>query len=391
MRSKLLSIKVFLTVCLMCIIGGGNCAWAQETYTYTKVISEDQLVAGGHYIIVNEDAGAALGYQKSSNRGAFTGVTFENNEAIIAQENIATTSSENAKIYDLILGGESGAWTFYDVCNDGYLYVASTSKKSALNVQTTIDDNSKATITLAANGNATIKFVGKSTRNIIQYNSSSTLFSCYSSGQEVVQLYVRTTPLTLTTAQYGTYFTDEAFAMPEGVTGYTITAKDGENLTLNEAYTAGTTVPASTALVLKATDELTESKTFNAVVVNSTDAAPTDNLLHGTVEAAQTNVEGAAAYYKLANGDKGIGFYYGAENGAAFTNGAHKAYLAVTGTMSQMKGFSLDGMTTGINQVSTTNTVNDANIYDLNGRRIQSLGAAQKGIYIVGGKKVIVK
>ena len=143
--------------------------------------------------------------------------------------------------------------------------------------------------------------------------------------------------------------------------------------------------------MLKATDELTESKTFDAVVVNSTEVAPTGNLLHGSVAEAQTNVEGATAYYKLANGDKGLGFYYGAENGAAFNNGAHKAYLAVTGTMSQMKGFSLDGMTTGINQVSTANTVNNANIYDLNGRRIQSLGAAQKGIYIVGGKKVIVK
>lgn len=370
-------------------MGGGNCAWAQETYTYTKITSEDQLVAGGHYIIVNESAKAALGKQNNNNRSAFKSLTFNNNETTISKSDIATSSSDS-KIYDLILGGESGAWTFYDACNNGYLYAASSSANQ-LKVQTTISNNCKASITLAANGNATIKFTGTYTRNLLKYNSGSTLFSCYSSGQQVVQLYVRTTPITLTTAQYGTYFTDEAFVMPEGVTGYTITAKDGENLTLNEAYTAGTTVPASTALVLKATDELTESKTFNAVVVNSTEAAPTDNLLHGSVDEAQTSVEGATAYYKLANGDKGIGFYYGAENGAAFTNGAHKAYLAVAGTMSQMKGFSLDGMTTGINQVSTANTINDANIYDLNGRRIQSLGAAQKGIYIVGGKKVIVK
>lgn len=389
MSSKLLSIKVFLTVCLLCLIGGGNSAWAQDTYTYTKVTSEDQLVAGGHYIIVNEDASVALGKQNNKNRAEFSNITFSNNETTIAKEDIATSSS-HSKIFDLVLGGESGAWTFFDSCNNGYLYAASSSANQ-LKVQTAISNNCKASITLAANGNVTIKFLGTYTRNLLKYNSTSSLFSCYASGQDDVQLYVRTTPFTLTTAQYGTYFTTDAFVMPEGVTGYTITDKDGENLTLNEAYTAGTTVPASTALVLKATDELTESKTFNAVVVNSTETAPTDNLLHGTVEAAETNVEGATAYYKLANGDKGLGFYYGAENGAAFTNGAHKAYLAVKGNLSQMKGFSFDGMTTGINQVSTAKTNDNANIYDLNGRRIQSLGAAQKGIYIVGGKKVIVK
>lgn len=389
MSSKLLSIKVFLTVCLLCLIGGGNSAWAQDTYTYTKVTSEDQLVAGGHYIIVNEDASVALGKQNNKNRAEFSNITFSNNETTIAKEDIATSSS-HSKIFDLVLGGESGAWTFFDSCNNGYLYAASSSANQ-LKVQTAISNNCKASITLAANGNVTIKFLGTYTRNLLKYNSTSSLFSCYASGQDDVQLYVRTTPFTLTTAQYGTYFTTDAFVMPEGVTGYTITDKDGENLTLNEAYTAGTTVPASTALVLKATDELTESKTFNAVVVNSTETAPTDNLLHGTVEAAETNVEGATAYYKLANGDKGLGFYYGAENGGAFTNGAHKAYLAVKGNLSQMKGFSFDGMTTGINQISTAKANDNAHIYDLNGRRIKSLGAAQKGIYIVGGKKVIVK
>ena len=386
MSSKLLSL---FTACLLFLVGGS--AWAQDTYTYTKVTSEDQLVAGGHYIIVNDIEGVALGQQNTNNRVAIDDITFSNNETTIAKEGIASSSSDS-KVFDFVLGGESGAWTFYDTCNNGYLYAASSSK-NYLKVQTTIDDNSKASITLAANGNATIKFLGKNSRNIIKYNKSTIprLFSCYGGGQQVVQLYVRTTPFTLTTAQYGTYFTTDAFVMPEGVTGYTVTDKDGENLTLNEAYVAGTTVPASTALVLKATEELTESKTFNAVVVNSTEAAPAGNLLHGTVEEAQTNVEGATAYYKLANGDKGLGFYYGAENGGAFTNGAHKAYLAVKGNLSQMKGFSFDGMTTGINQASTAKTNDNANIYDLNGRRIQSLSTAQKGIYIVGGKKVIVK
>lgn len=360
MSSKLLSIKVSLTICLMCIIWGGNCAWAQETAVFT-FNTKDGLTALG---ITAPASG------KGTNLGTNT----------YTVNKITMSSTDGSSSSPTRIWNKSGAYTLRFYAGGSVTFTASEGYKITKIVLTGTYSNVTTSDKKFTNGTWT------GLESAVTFNGGKN-----TDVKTATITYAKTTPITLTTAQYGTYFTDEAFVMPEGVTGYTITAKDGENLTLNEAYTAGTTVPASTALVLKATDELTESKTFNAVVVNSTEVAPTDNLLHGSVDEAQTNVEGAAAYYKLANGDKGIGFYYGAENGAAFTNGAHKAYLAVAGTMSQMKGFSLDGMTTGINQVSTANTVNDANIYDLNGRRIQSLGAAQKGIYIVGGKKVIVK
>lgn len=198
---------------------------------------------------------------------------------------------------------------------------------------------------------------------------------------------------TITSAQYGTYYTEDAFVMPEGVTGYTITSEDGQTLKFNKAYVAGAVVPAKTALVLKATEKLTANKEYTYTIVNSTAVAPTDNLLHGSVAEATTNVEGAKAYYKLANPTDGLGFYYGAEGGVAFKNGAHKAYLAVmTETLSQMRGFSFDSMTTGINHVvANAEHAKSTVIYDLNGRRVNSLNAAAKGVYIVNGKKVIVK
>ena len=199
---------------------------------------------------------------------------------------------------------------------------------------------------------------------------------------------------TITTARYGTYYTEDAFVMPEGVTGYTITSEDGLTLKFNETYAAGAVVPAKTALLLKATEKLTANKEYTYTIVNSTAVAPTDNLLHGSVENATTNVEGAKAYYKLASDPtEGLGFYYGAEGGVAFTNGAHKAYLAVmTKAMSQMRGFSFDSMTTGINHVvANAEHAKSTVIYDLNGRRVNSLNAAAKGVYIVNGKKVIVK
>lgn len=197
---------------------------------------------------------------------------------------------------------------------------------------------------------------------------------------------------TITPARYGTYYTEDAFVMPEGVTGYTITDKNGESLTLNATYPANEVVPAKTALLLKATETPATNKDFTYTIVNSDKVAPEGNLLHGSVEATKTQVEGATAYYKLAKGEEGIGFYWANENGGAFINGANKAYLAVTtGSLSQMRGFSFESMTTGINNVvANTNNSKNAVIYDLNGRRVNSLNAA-KGVYIVNGKKVIVK
>ena len=202
-----------------------------------------------------------------------------------------------------------------------------------------------------------------------------------------------TDKFTITPAQYGTYYTEDAFIMPEGVTGYTITDKNGESLSLNAAYPANEVVPAKTALLLKATEKPATNQEFTYTIVNSTAAAPANNLLHGSVEATETQVEGATAYYKLAQDEEeGIGFYWAKENGGAFTNGANKAYLAITtGSLSQMRGFSFESMTTGINNVvANTNNSKNAVIYDLNGRRVNSLNAA-KGVYIVNGKKVIVK
>lgn len=208
-----------------------------------------------------------------------------------------------------------------------------------------------------------------------------------------IKVTAKTGTFTLTSAQYGTYYTEDAFVMPKGVTGYTITSEDGKTLNFNGNYVAGQTVPAKTALLLKADEKPAANKDFTYTIVNSDEVAPTDNLLHGSVAEAMTSVKDATAYYKLAQGEDGLGFYYGAENGGAFKNGAHKAYLAVmTPFLSQMRGFSFDSMTTGINHVvANAEHAKSTVIYDLNGRRVNSLNAAAKGVYIVNGKKVIVK
>lgn len=396
MKTTLLSLKAFFTICLLCLVGGVS---ASAQNTYTKVTSEDQLVAGGIYVIVNEEKNVAMSSQTKNNRKEYS-ITINNNSFTLADADIANAEADET-IYELELGGETGKWTFYDKINNGYLFAEGTVTKTKkgekpnnfLRVQKTVDAKSQAKISFDAEGNSSIVFSAPNA-NTLKYNPSAKLFSCYKSDQDPVQLYRKVGTFTLTTARYGTYYTEDAFVMPEGVTGYTITSEDGQTLKFNKAYVAGAVVPAKTALVLKATEELTANKEYTYTIVNSTAVAPTDNLLHGSVENATTNVDGAHAYYKLASDPtEGLGFYYGAEGGVAFTNGAHKAYLAVmTKAMSQMRGFSFDSMTTGINHVvANAEHAKSTVIYDLNGRRVNSLNAAAKGVYIVNGKKVIVK
>lgn len=198
----------------------------------------------------------------------------------------------------------------------------------------------------------------------------------------------------ITEAGYGTYYSSKAYIMPKGVKGYTITGSEGTSLVMNEAYAAGDVVPAKTALVVEGA-----ANKYYTLVAESTELTPADNKLHGSDEAETTYVDGTdVKYYKLSYNNEGnnLGFYWGSENGAAFTNGAHKAYLALDSEtlLSQSRGFSLadlaHGVTTGIN-TTVKSAIQSNFIYDLNGRRINSLNGAAKGVYIMNGQKVLVK
>lgn len=198
----------------------------------------------------------------------------------------------------------------------------------------------------------------------------------------------------ITDAQYGTAYYADAFFMPTGATGYVAESNGNGGITLKETYAEGDLVPAKTALVLNA-----PKGNYDICLAESDAIAPTNNLLHGTTTEKLTEVEGGTyKYYKLSYNNEGnnLGFYWGSENGAAFTNGAHKAYLALNSEtlLSQSRGFSLadlaHGVTTGIN--TTVKSATQSNfIYDLNGRRINSLNGAAKGVYIMNGQKVLVK
>lgn len=188
----------------------------------------------------------------------------------------------------------------------------------------------------------------------------------------------------ITDAQYATYYHDFGYMMPEGVKGGVVTdAKVEGTLVVDYKYGSGSVVPAKSALLLNG------AKNDYEVALKLEETTEDVNLLKGTSdESLTTSDEAGAKFYKFANDkDKGIGFYWGADNGAAFTNSANKAYLAVAGEASAAKGFALGGVDTGIKEVTEVGKM-AGKIYNLQGKQQKGL---QKGICIVNGKKFVVK
>lgn len=186
------------------------------------------------------------------------------------------------------------------------------------------------------------------------------------------------------------YYSDRALTVPANATAntYKITKNengDGDVLSVSETYDAGSVIPAGTAVLVKAAEG-----EYTFTVAATEGEADADNVLKGTDEAAQT--EGGTVYYMFSDGSKGLGFYWGAANGAAFQNGAHKAYIAYTpATTAGAKSFlAIDnGSTTGINAISAAeNSEKNAALYNLSGQRVDK---NYKGIVVKNGRKFINK
>lgn len=194
---------------------------------------------------------------------------------------------------------------------------------------------------------------------------------------------VKALPVTVSAAGYASLYAPVALEIPaEGVEVFYATEVAGEYVSLVEIE--GGKIPANTGVIIKA-----DPNTYNFAITNEEVDPIKGNIFNGTVN-KQTINKGSDSYYVLGIVDGKVGMY-NAVNGAdatTFINAGHKAYMYLKGAKSSVGyRFDFDG-TTGITEVETENA-NDAVIYDLTGRRVQDMNRA--GIYIVNGKKVLVK
>lgn len=108
------------------------------------------------------------------------------------------------------------------------------------------------------------------------------------------------------------------------------------------------------------------------------------NELAGSLSAKDITPANGTSCYVLAKPEgKDVAFYQVEMDGDKFACKANKAYLPVVGSSAARISFDF-GTETGIAETESGNLKTE--MYDLSGRRVQS---AQKGIFIVNGKKVI--
>ena len=227
-------------------------------------------------------------------------------------------------------------------------------------------------------GNAIISIEFSSGNMILNYNSDSNQkrFRYYKNGsQQPIQLYkkvVEEENITIGSAGYATYVTKKAIKINPHINAYAV-------LAINETKTSValdklTEVPASTPIIV----EGAEGEYPCTVIENA--ESPATNLLK-----VSTGVTGdGATFYALANKDQGVGFY---PVGNGIEVPAGKAYLEIPPTMS-VKGFlALGGVADAINNIAVENA--NGTIFNIAGQKVQNI--TKGGLYIVNGKKVVVK
>ena len=209
---------------------------------------------------------------------------------------------------------------------------------------------------------------------------------------------------------YTTLYVDFPFQIKGDVKAYTIEGVEAKNADgyyfakVKKLAQQGDVVPAQTAVVL----ECNSTNPADNQLLPTGDEKPkqSNNRLCGTFFGESINgltvKDGTGAERNVthdnirafnintADSRNPIGFYK--LNNTVTTIPGNKAFLVLTNAEAQAKGFVLefeDGGTTGIETIENSkHSTEDGVYYDLQGRRVEN---PTRGVYIVNGKKVVIK
>ncbi len=200
------------------------------------------------------------------------------------------------------------------------------------------------------------------------------------------------TVITLADSYHATFFDSKnSYALPQGLKAFVVAQGSEDRLIYKELKDV---IPAGTAVMLRG--EKNQGKTYELKV---TEAEPFvgSNLLIGSDEPTFTfsYIKMPCCFYKLAYGPSNtkyartFGWFWGANNGDAFSIDGHRAWLAIPKTASNARMYIIfsDDDATGIEQ-PTADSEDAEDFYNLNGQRVT---APTKGLYIRNNKKVIIK
>lgn len=200
----------------------------------------------------------------------------------------------------------------------------------------------------------------------------------------------KTISLAIAEAGYATFYdSEDNYTLPDGLKASIVSGVNGSRL--NYQTLNGSVIPKGTAVLIEATQK--KAATYTLTSTTTADASAIgNNLLHGSNSATTTSGDANSLFYKLSYGPSNtslatsFGWFWGAQNGAAFRIDGHRAWLALP-RQAASRAYLISGDATGIEDFAEEPA--ETSYTDLQGRHVKQ--PAQPGIYIQNGRKVIIK
>ena len=180
----------------------------------------------------------------------------------------------------------------------------------------------------------------------------------------------------VTGAGFATMVMPFAATLPTGVKAYNLTAVSGTSITSADADA----IAADKPVLIEAAEGNYAFTATDAAIAATAEGVVTNGLLNGTYVGAKAAA--GANNYVLQNGTAGLGFFL--VTGTEATVKPFRAYLNTGASAPEFLPFG--GGATGIETVKAAKANNE--IFNLAGQRVAQ---PAKGLYIVNGRKVVMK
>jgi hypothetical protein len=312
---------------------------------------------------------------KLNSAAVYAGLSHKNNNSI----QLRTTNS-NSGIVTTVSGGKakkvSIEWQDQNNTRTLNIYGKNTPYESPADLYDTNKQGTKLGSITGGNNRSTELTISGDYKYIGLRSNSGALY--LNSIEIIWEVEPASYTLAVGETRYSTLSLGYDAAIPQGAKAYVVSEVNGGYVTLEEVTGV---IPAKEAVIIEATPG-----NYNFVQTTEGAAVVGENLLEGT----RVDTYVAEEAYVLWNVDGDACFCKADMTNGSFLNKANKAYLPASAVPANVKSLSFrfgEG-TTGISEVKGENGEVKA-IFDLTGRRIEAITAP--GIYIVNGKKVLVK
>ena len=335
--------------------------WAQ-TYKYVKVSS---INTTDQYIFVDETKKLAMGTN-------YKGTDVVIDEGIIEATGLTSVVFGNGATgyytikFDITDGNYIG-WNNGNNCKNYTTYTADNcdweiSFSGYVPTLANKIDSSRKIQSNKGSGDSNNKFAPyTSSQNSIAIYKKESAIATFSAGKTMISFSSATNALDLTTAN-----------LPSGLAAYKVTEATNSAVTLTAV---NSTVAAGTGVILTGT----AGESYNIpVVATGTDISASNKLV------ASDGTSNVTDAYVLSSGK------FHPVQAAGIVIPAGKAYLPA-GSITSSHALDIefaDGETTGIQSLESQKNLLDGAFYNLAGQRVAQ---PTKGLYIVNGKKVIIK